>query len=1213
MAMLIRTSGLFDANWYVRHNAGGLTLREDAALHYVTRGHHLGFEPGPHFSGREYLARYPDVAAEGFNPLVHYVMHGRHEGRAIVGEPVPDGAPPASVGAQFRAPGTRAPEVSSLTRQQQRTLREQATLIRGSGLFDANWYVENNPVDAFALRDPVIHYLREGSGQGFDPGPRFSGRRYLGAYPDVVQEGMDPLLHYVLHGAAEGRNAYAVPPPMAFAPAPPATIASEPAVVAAQASEPTVAKAPQSVQPEPVQSLPGTPPTELPTAKPTPALVDGAAASILFLSGEPDTPGNYYRVLNYVDAARKNGWRADWIRADEVAARISEVSGFDVLMIWRAPWNGPVSQAAKIMRELGRQVIFDCDDLMTEPRLATEQFIDGIRSQAMSEHHVQEFFSQVRQTMAFADLCFTTTDEMAFHFRWSDKTAFVNPNGFNQEIHDRARHSARSWAKRRDGLVRMGYAGGSRTHQKDLAQAMGGVCQILREHPECRLVLFRSGDGTPLVDIEEYPDLAGLEQQIEWRPLQPFLNLPTEMARFDINLAPLEVGNPFCEAKSQLKFFEAALVDCPTVASPTGPFRESMMHGETGFLALTGDDWHACLKQLVIDPKLRDRVGRAAYLAALARFGPRRRALDFGCVLDQLRGGPAAARGFALSTAIGKSAPRPEIYPSTTIFEQDKGGNPELSVIIPLYNYADVVIETLDSVRQQTLAEIDIVIVDGFSTDNSLEVALAWAQCNADRFNRIVVLRNDANYGLGLCRNSGFDAADTPYVLPLDADNRLRPECCAKLLAAIKSSGTAYVYPTIQHFGTSSRQISNVPYSAQRFTAGNYVDAMALVAKEAWAMIGGYVHVRFGWEDYDFWARLAEMGLSGEWFPEALAEYRVHDASMMKSQTVVENNYRALNLEFKRRHPWVALVDTETRRYPLLADSRVTPPTALTRLDQLLPIMRCPLSGRKLAYAEGRTALISHDGMIRWPVIEGRPSMSRELTEPQVLPVDHISNEMPEEALALIRETSGWVLNLSAGGSREKFPHVVEMEYAVFRHTDVVGDAHHLPFDDGVFDAIVVMNAFEHYHDPVRVAAELRRVLRPGGRLHVRTAFLQPLHEKPYHFYNCTRYGMENWFARFETEIMHVSKNFCPNHTLAWIASEAESALRQDVSAHAAEDFMARPIGELVQIWRDPSRRDTALWTNFEKLSQGNQDVIAAGFEMFARRPADLPDLSGKS
>ena len=102
---------------------------------------------------------------------------------------------------------------------------------------------------------------------------------------------------------------------------------------------------------------------------------------------------------------------------------------------------------------------------------------------------------------------------------------------------------------------------------------------------------------------------------------------------------------------------------------------------------------------------------------------------------------------------------------------------------------------------------------------------------------------------------------------------------------------------------------------------------------------------------------------------------------------------------------------------------------------------------------------------------------------------------------------------------------------------------------------------------------------------------------------------MENWFSGFETELMHVSENFCPNHTLAWVASEAETALRQDVSPQSAEGFMARPIRELVESWRDPAKRDTPLWTDLERLSQDNQDIIAAGFELFARRPEDKPKL----
>ena len=529
-------------------------------------------------------------------------------------------------------------------------------------------------------------------------------------------------------------------------------------------------------------------------------------------------------------------------------------------------------------------------------------------------------------------------------------------------------------------------------------------------------------------------------------------------------------------------------------------------------------------------------------------------------------------------------------------------------MIIPLYNYASLVREALDSVRKQTLSQIDLVIVDDRSTDDSLAVALDWARAHASRFNRIAVLRNNVNYGLGLCRNTGFDAVNTPYVLPLDADNRLFPACCELLLEAIEKSGAAYVYPTVQHFGDSSELLSRHPYDPQRFVAGNYVDAMALVAKEAWAMVGGYVHVHHGWEDYDLWSRMAEIGLMGQWRREVLAEYRVHAKSMLKTDTTVGDNYRRLNADFAMRHPWVSPVDTQALRRPLRTQSKLTDRDALTRLDRILPTLRCPTSGQKLAYSSDGSALVSLDGLNRWPIVEGRPILSAELTSPDIKPAHHISNEVPETALDIIRQCKGLVLNLSAGGSAEKFDHVIEVEYAVFRHTDVVADAHYLPFDDNCFEAVIVMNAFEHYKNPERVAAELYRVLKPGGRIHIRTAFLQPLHEKPWHFYNATRYGVAEWFRAFDTEILHVSPNFCPNHTLSWIASEAESAFRSDLPAEAAEALRSRPIGALVDLWRDPARRNDRLWTDFEKLSQEKQEGIGAGFELIGRKPLPLPE-----
>jgi GT2 family glycosyltransferase/glycosyltransferase involved in cell wall biosynthesis/SAM-dependent methyltransferase len=931
-----------------------------------------------------------------------------------------------------------------------------------------------------------------------------------------------------------------------------------------------------------------------------------ARLSIAYVSGEPDTPGHQYRVARYVAAAQANDCSVLWMRGDELPERMGELFHADVLIIWRMKWNDHVGTAVEMMRLRRKRVVFDVDDLMVDPDLAQIEIIDGIRSQFLTEDVVRASYAAIRDTMLSADVCFATTEELALHMRRRGKVVYVLPNGFDYDTHNLSRRAARRWrGERPDRLIRLGYAGGSRTHQRDLGVAIDAIARLLREIPECRLVLYRTADGRrPVVDIEEYPALRDLADRIEWRALRPLAELPEEIARFDVNLAPLELGNPFCEAKSELKFFDAALVGVATIASPTGPYRRVIAHGKTGFLAASGDDWYVYLRMLVEDSALRDRVGRAAYLEALARFGPLARTARFGRVVAALGGGAPAATAFAIDVQLSsRRAVRPEVFPYETVFEHDALGNAGVTVVVPLHNYEGYVLEALDSVYEQSVGSLDLIVVDDCSTDRSLEVAVAWAERKAARFNRIVVVKNRSNYGLAHSRNAGFDAAETPYVLPLDADNKLLPHCCDRLLNAIRSSGVGFVYGTIQRFGDETSFVSQWPYEAQRLVGGNYIDAMALVSKEAWVMVGGYHQIQIaGVEDYDFWCRIAEHGLRGAWSGDVVALYRVHQSSMLRTHTNVNRNHRELLDIMASRHPWLALVDRERFRDVPAHSTRLTQPDKLTRLHSLLPILRCPETGQKLAFDETGTMLASIDGLRRWPIVEGRPVLSGQ-SDPEIRPLDHTSNVLSDGALELIRETKGLVLNLSAGASLEKFDHVVEVEFSIFRHTDVVADAHRMPFDDDVFEAVVVMNAFEHYRDPVRVASELRRIMKPGGRILIRTAFLQPLHERPWHFFNCTRYGLEEWLKGFETDKLHVSDNFSPAYSVAWLASEAESALRQDISAASADAFADSRMGQFAEMWRHESKRTGPLWENFCRLGQKSQEVTAAGFEFWGRKP----------
>jgi SAM-dependent methyltransferase/glycosyltransferase involved in cell wall biosynthesis len=741
--------------------------------------------------------------------------------------------------------------------------------LRESTLFQPAWYLERYPDVAANGADPAAHYLTRGWLENRDPGPDFSTAGYLAANPDVRESAVNPLLHYERVGRAEGRRIVPAEQPAADEPQP----------------------QPELAPPEEQQA---------PAAR--------GAVRVVYLSGEAHTPGHIYRVTRMAAAARAAGAAVTELRIEDATPDLPALAAADLLVVWRAPWTPALDAILGAAKAHGACILFDVDDLMFEPELARPEIIDGIRSQGFDAPSTAALFGRVAQTLGFADAASAPTRYLAGRLQRHGKPSFVLPNGFDHGTWATARRALRQRrAAPADGLIRIGYAAGSRTHQKDFAVLAEPLARVMDARPDTRLVLFRQQVQT-CIDIEEFPALAALDSQIEWRDMVDLAALPAEIARFDISLAPLQLPNRFCEAKSELKHFESALVEVPLIASPTAVFRAAIEHGRTGMLAADASEWEAALVRLIEDPALRARMGADAYRAILWDYGPERRTDLLRAVLAQLTGTPAdAARAFELEArrAAAPRPPAPFIPPHSAEILQDRLNDAAVTVIIPLYNYMDTIAEALESVAAQTLAPLDLIVVDDASTDAGALVAREWMVAHRHRFGRLVLARNAENAGLGPTRNVGFALAETRYVIQLDADNRLLPEFATRLLAKAEESGAAFVFPLIQTFGDDDEIRGRAPYAPMRLACGNSIDAMALVRVSAWAAVGGVDDVRFGWEDYDMWCRFAERGMFGAQVPEVLAEYRVHPRSMLHTETDLEGNKRRLIADLRARHPWV--------------------------------------------------------------------------------------------------------------------------------------------------------------------------------------------------------------------------------------------------------------------------------------------------------------------
>ena len=237
------------------------------------------------------------------------------------------------------------------------------------------------------------------------------------------------------------------------------------------------------------------------------------------------------------------------------------------------------------------------------------------------------------------------------------------------------------------------------------------------------------------------------------------------------------------------------------------------------------------------------------------------------------------------------------------------GATPRVTVGISLHNYGRFILEALDSVRAQTLADVELVVVDDASTDEGPDRCERWMQRHAPRFIRATLVRRLCNKGLAATRNRAVEEANAPLFFVLDADNAVYPRCLARLADALEASpDAAFAYPVLEVFGAERRLMGTPLWSPERLAQGNYIDAMALVRVECLREMGGYARMPVtGWEDYDLWCRFAERGWCGVRVPEILARYRVHESSMLNTITRTRERTGALIADMIARHPWLTI------------------------------------------------------------------------------------------------------------------------------------------------------------------------------------------------------------------------------------------------------------------------------------------------------------------
>lgn len=182
---------------------------------------------------------------------------------------------------------------------------------------------------------------------------------------------------------------------------------------------------------------------------------------------------------------------------------------------------------------------------------------------------------------------------------------------------------------------------------------------------------------------------------------------------------------------------------------------------------------------------------------------------------------------------------------------------PKISVIIPTYQHGDTIETCLLSLFNQTFKDLEIIVVNDGSTDNTKEVL--------EKFKNRVKIINQENLGAPAARNKGFRESTGEFIIFADADVNAKPEMINKMLEALgKHPEASFAYSS---FVWGKKKFPLRAFDVEALKKMNYITSTTLIRREHFP---GWDEKLKKFQDWDLWLTMVGKGRSGIWIPEFL-------------------------------------------------------------------------------------------------------------------------------------------------------------------------------------------------------------------------------------------------------------------------------------------------------------------------------------------------------